>query len=147
MKKSITKKSNIKSLSFDHVHYRSSNFDETRHFYVDIMGGVELANEELGGTEHLHIVLGGVTLLFACKKDGVPMSADGLGPYHIAFLVEDCIKATAYYEKRGAKVAKCYDRYSDTIVATFLAAPDGMMVELKEIKPLPTPKNKKKKKI
>ena len=138
------KKSNMKNLSFDHIHYRSSNFDETREFYVGIMEGVELPNEELGGSEHLHIELGGVTLLFAGPKDnGTPVSSDSLGAYHIAYLVQNCKKATEYYRKRGACIEIPQNRYSDTIVATFLAAPDGMMIELKEIKPKPK-KSKKK---
>ena len=136
----------MKNLSLDHVHYRSSNFKKTRHFYVDIMEGIELPDEELGGSEHLHIDLAGVSLLFAPsgKKLQKPVPASKrLGAYHIAFLVDNCIEATGYFKKRGATVAIKPKWYSDTIFASFLAAPDGMMVELKEIKSRVL-KNKKK---
>jgi len=134
-----------KNLSFDHVHYRSSNFTETRNFYVNIMGGVELPNEELGGNENLHIELGGVTLLFilSSKPHKAVSAIKRLGAYHIAFLVENLKKATAYYSKvKKAKIAIPQKRYSDTIIATFLQAPDGMLIELKQIKPRPKKKKK-----
>ncbi len=132
----------MKNLSFDHVHYRSSDFECTIKFYVDIMEGIELPNEELGGNENLHIVLGGTTLLFALSKEPIPepVPADKrLGVYHIAFLVDDCKEATKYFNNRGAEVAIDPKPYSDTIIASFLAAPDGMMVELKQI--IPSTKN------
>lgn len=137
------KKINRKSLSFDHIHYRASNFDEIRSFYVNTMGGVELPNDVLGGNQNLHIELGGATLLFVESKDDTPMSSDILGVYHIAFLVDNCQKAADYYCSRGADIAKPRKRYSDTIVAVFLKAPDGMMIELKQIKPISKKRKKK----
>jgi catechol-2,3-dioxygenase len=128
----------MKNLSFDHVHYRTSSFKKTKRFYVDIMEGIELPNEALGGNENLHIQLGGVSLLFILsnEKNPKPLPATKRhGAYHIAFLVDDCKAATDYYCSRGAKLAIDIKPYSDTIVASFLAAPDGMMVELKQIIP------------
>ena len=133
----------MKNPSFDHIHYRCTSFDEIRNFYVEIMGGIELPMIKLGGNDNMQIELGGVTLLFVESTDVIPISPDTLGVYHIAFLVDDCRKATAYFTKiKKAKIAKPRKRYSDTIVASFLAAPDGMMVELKEIKPRPKKKKK-----
>jgi catechol 2,3-dioxygenase-like lactoylglutathione lyase family enzyme len=54
------------SLRFDHVHYRSSDFDKTREFYVGIMGATDLGTIDLGPEGHrqpnLQLELGGVTL-------------------------------------------------------------------------------------
>ena len=124
-----------KNLSIDHVHYRCSSFDKVQKFYVEIMEGVELPSEILGKKENMHIQLGGVTLLFKEAKDETPMSSNILGAYHIAFLVQNCDDATDYYVSNGAKVAIDPTDYSPTIRASFLEAPDGMMVELKQIIP------------
>jgi len=127
----------MKNLSFDHVHYRSSNLEKSRHFYTHVMEGVELPPAELGGNLNLQCALGGVTLLFVLStKDPIPepvAASDRLGVYHIAFLVDNCDAATEYYVNRGAVVAIAPFNASPTIRASFLSAPDGMMVELKQI--------------
>jgi catechol 2,3-dioxygenase-like lactoylglutathione lyase family enzyme len=123
-------------LSFDHVHYRSSDFDVSRQFYVDIMGAIELPPAILAGKENLQFALGGVTLLFAQASAELPPPVPAttrLGVYHIAFLVEDCVAATLYYEERGAEVAVKPFQASSDLMASFLAAPDGMWLELKQI--------------
>lgn len=123
-------------LSFDHIHYRSRNFERTRHFYVDIMEAIEMKPDVLLDQKNLHFELAGVTLLFAQapKKTLQAVPADTrLGVYHIAFLVENCDDATRYYHERGAKIAVAPFDASDTIRAAFLEAPDGMWVELKQI--------------
>lgn len=124
------------SLSFDHVHYRSSNFKATRNFYVNIMEAIELKPLELGGKPNLQFDLGGATILFAQAGEphdpAVPASSR-LGVYHIAFLVQDCDAATQYYVDRGAEVAVAPFNASENIRASFLAAPDGMWVELKQM--------------
>jgi catechol 2,3-dioxygenase-like lactoylglutathione lyase family enzyme len=124
------------SLSFDHVHYRSSDFHKSRHFYVNVMGAIDLGTVELGGKPNLRFVLGGVTLLFAAADENAapPVPADKrLGVYHIAFLVGDGDAATEYYRKRGAEVKiKPFMAASD-LKASFLSAPDGMLVELKQM--------------
>ncbi|MFT6338077.1 MAG: hypothetical protein ACI86M_002808 [Saprospiraceae bacterium] len=97
------------------------------------MEGVELPNEILDDTKNMHIELGGVTLLFKEAKDETPMSSDILGAYQVAFWVQDCDEATKYYLSKKAKLAIKPTNYSTTIRASFLKAPDGMMVELKQI--------------
>jgi hypothetical protein len=97
------------------------------------MEGVELPIEIINNAENMHIELGGVTLLFIEAKDEKPMESNILGVYHIAFLVQNCNEATEYYASREVEVAKPPQDYSDTIRASFLKAPDGMLIELKEI--------------
>lgn len=127
----------MNNLSFDHVHYRSSNLDVSRKFYLEVMEATELPSLELGDNLNLQFALGGVTLLFVLSTEKpipAPVPAgDRLGVYHIAFLVDDCDVATKYYVGRGAKVAIAPFDASDTIRASFLTAPDGMLVELKQI--------------
>lgn len=123
-------------LSFDHVHYRSSNFEESRRFYVDIMGATELSNVPLAGNQNLQFVLAGVTLLFApAGTDPVPAepATERMGVYHIAFSVANCDEATEHYRSRGAVVAVEPFMANDNIRASFLAGPDGMWVELKQV--------------
>lgn len=126
------------TLSLDHVHYRSSDFDKTRTFYVGIMDAIDLGTVDLGPegkrTPNLQLALGGATLLFALSSDPpepVPAN-ERLGVYHIAFLVADCDAATEYYRSKGAQVALEPFDAGDDIRASFLCAPDGMWVELKQ---------------
>jgi catechol 2,3-dioxygenase-like lactoylglutathione lyase family enzyme len=125
------------TLSLDHVHYRTSDFQKSRDFYVDIMGAIDLGLVELVGKPNLQLVLAGVTLFFALSDEDPPPTPvpakERLGVYHIAFLVEDCFAATQYYRGRGAVVAIEPLMASKNIRASFLSAPDGMMVELKQI--------------
>ncbi len=129
-------------LRLDHVHYRASksvDFERTRAFYVNIMGAQDLGTVDLGKegerVPHLQLKLGGVLLLFAPsdtpEKNAVPASTR-LGVYHIAFRVEDCDEATRYFAQRGATVAIAPFDAGDNIRASFLSAPDGMLVELKQ---------------
>jgi hypothetical protein len=102
------------------------------------MEAIELPPLELGGNKNLQFTLGGATLLFVLSSEPIPEPvpvSERLGVYHIAFLVDNCDAATEYYVKRGAEVAIAPLDASDSIRASFLAAPDGMMVELKQIIP------------
>ena len=135
-------------LSFDHVHYRTySDFEETIHFYVDILEAEDLGPVRIGVTEHLQFRLGGATLLFAPSTAATPQPAPGsdrLGVFHIAFLVEDCEVATNYYVARnggnrdivlqepGLSPVEPPTPTGHYKVA-FLKAPDGMLVELKQL--------------
>ncbi|HSV63284.1 MAG TPA: VOC family protein [Chthoniobacterales bacterium] len=136
------------ALSFDHVHYRtSSDFKEAIHFYVDILEAENLGLVRLGATEHLQLKLGGAILLFAPSTPATPQPAPGpdrLGIFHIAFLVKDCDAATNYYVDRNggnreivfqepALVPVEPPTPTSAYKVAFLKAPDGMLVELKQL--------------
>ena len=137
-------------LDLDHVHYRTySDFKETIHFYVDILEAENLGPVGIGGIDHLQLRLGGATLLFAPSTAATPQPAPGpdrLGAFHIAFLVEDCEAATDHYVDRNggnrdivSKEPELYDVEPPMPTAryrvAFLKAPDGMLVELKQLVP------------
>ena len=124
------------TLSFDHIHYRYSDPIAISEFYFGIMEAIDLGSVDLKGIPNRQFELGGATLLFVYEGDKPlpPVSAaEKLGVYHIAFLVTDCCAATEYYRGKGAVVAIEPFMASDTIKASFLAAPDGMLLELKQI--------------
>lgn len=138
------------NLSFDHVHYRTySDFEETIHFYVDIMEAENLGFVQIGPIRHLQFRLGGATLLFAPSTAATPQPAPGpdrLGAFHMAFLVEDCEAATNYYVERNGgnreivfKEPELFPVEPPTPTGSykvaFLKAPDGMLVELKQLIP------------
>jgi catechol 2,3-dioxygenase-like lactoylglutathione lyase family enzyme len=135
-------------LKLDHVHYRTySDFKETVHFYVDIMEAESLGSVRIGVTEHLQLVLGGANLLFAPSTAATPQPAPGpdrLGAFHIAFLVEDCEAATNYYvDRNGGNREIVFQEPqlfpvepptpTGNYKVAFLKAPDGMLVELKQL--------------
>jgi catechol 2,3-dioxygenase-like lactoylglutathione lyase family enzyme len=146
--KHTSKQKKKPGLSFDHVHYRtSSDFKETIHFYVDILEAQNLGPVRIGAIEHLQLRLGGATLLFAPATATTPKPAPGpdrLGLFHIAFLVEDCDAATNYYVARNGGNREIVFQ-EPTLVpvqpptptghykVAFLKAPDGMLIELKQL--------------
>jgi catechol 2,3-dioxygenase-like lactoylglutathione lyase family enzyme len=143
--------------TFDHIHYKSQNFDETRKFYVDLMGATDHGFTDLGKegsrTPNLQLELAGITLFFAedskastedTEECGFPCNVPPWttrhGVYHIALLVENCDDATAFIAKKADEI---YGPNNDIIAlepfmagdgirASFLKAPDGMAIELKE---------------
>jgi catechol 2,3-dioxygenase-like lactoylglutathione lyase family enzyme len=135
-------------LSFDHIHYRTySDFKETIRFYVDILEAENLGPVRIGTTEHLQLKLRGVTFLFAPSTAATPQPAPGpdrLGAFHIAFLVEDCEAATNYYVDRNGGNRDIVFQEPELFPVepptptgnykvAFLKAPDGMLVELKQL--------------
>lgn len=162
--------------TLDHIHYKSQNFDETKRFYVNVMGATDLRIIQLGPPpepgnqrpDNLQMTLAGVDLLFAQddKSSTKPTEECGFpcqvppwntrhGVYHIAILVDNCKEATKYfYELAQAEYKEDSEdptnpKYvedgtgfnvvaiepfdaGDNITASFLYAPDGMAIELKE---------------
>ena len=158
--------------TLDHIHYRSQNFDETRKFYIKVMGATDLGMVDLGKLGHrtpnLQLDLAGTNLLFAQDETAstkptdecgfpcnVPPWSTRHGVYHIAILVDNCKDATDYFSSLAKEVYKeeAADPKSpkyvadgtgynvvaiapfdagDNITASFLYAPDGMAIELKE---------------
>jgi catechol 2,3-dioxygenase-like lactoylglutathione lyase family enzyme len=124
------------TISFDHIHYFYSDLTAITDFYVDIMEATDLGPVELGGKQNTQLQLGGATLLFVQQGDAAVttvLATEKLGVFHIAFLVADCDAATEYYRHKGAVVAKGPLNASANIRASFLAAPDGMWLELKQV--------------
>ena len=143
--------------TFDHIHYKSQSFDETKKFYVDLMGATDHGFTELGPegkrAPNLQLELAGITLFFAedsnaSTKDteecgfpcNVPPWKTRHGVYHIALSVENCDDATQYFSDRAIELYGVDNDIislepfmaGDGIRASFLKAPDGMAIELKE---------------
>lgn len=145
-------------LSFDHIHYRTQSFEETKKFYMEVMGAINVGEVELGKDgvlkPNLQLELGGAMLLFAedaselktnedCEAPCVvPPWSSRHGVYHIAMLVDDIVKATEFFRQKAIEV---YGTDKDFVLlgpfnaggniwASFLNAPDGMAIELKEIR-------------
>lgn len=125
------------NLQFNHIHYRCSDFETTRTFYCNVLGSEDLGFVELAGREHLHLKLAGQSLFFAPNSpdnacEAVPAS-ERLGAYHIAFAVDDHDTAVAHFKARGAQFVSEGLRPAPHLKVAFIAAPDGMQVELMEI--------------
>lgn len=143
--------------AFDHIHYKTRSFDETRLFFIDVMGAIEQGILDLGPkgkrTPNLQLDFAGTTLFFveddksseeATQECGFPCNVPPWnarhGVYHIALLVDNCDEATAYFATRAREVygpdknivALEPFMAGDNIRASFLSGPDGMAIELKE---------------
>lgn len=144
-------------LSFDHIHYKSQDFNKTKEFYIQVMGAEDLGYIELGPegkrSPNLQLSLGGAMLLFAedsgvstapTEECGFPCNVPPWntrhGVYHIALLVADCDAATEYFREKGKEVYGADVNIvamepfiaGVNIRASFLSAPDGMAIELKQ---------------
>ena len=144
-------------LTLDHIHYKSQDFNETKKFYIKVMEATDLGLVDLGPKEsrkpNLQLKLAGTNLLFVQDESAstkptdecgfpcnVPPWSKRHGVYHIALLVDNCKEATDYFSSRAKEVygpeykAVAIEPFDagDNITASFLYAPDGMAIELKE---------------
>ncbi len=145
-------------IKFDHLHYKTQSFDATKQFYIEVMGAIDRGYVDLGKegqrSPNLQLELAGITLFFAedssastnnstdCDSPcNVPPWNTRHGVYHMAVLVDDCDDATEYFSKKAKEVYNDPDlnivalgpfMAGDKIRASFLNAPDGMAIELKQ---------------
>ena len=69
--------------TFDHIHYKSQNFDDTKKFYIEVMGATDLGFVDLG-TEgsrkpNLQLQLAGANLLFTQDESASTEPTDECG--------------------------------------------------------------------
>ncbi len=132
----------MKIEALDHIHVYAADPEFSASFYVDHFEAIEvLRNENVHGQTRIFLSLGGMVLLvlspFPPGINAAPPPAPGDGAYthgfgvsHFGLKVADIEQAVA--EMREADVPLLSDpvHESSGISYAYLAAPDGVVIEL-----------------
>jgi catechol 2,3-dioxygenase-like lactoylglutathione lyase family enzyme len=122
--------------SFDHVTIICADLDATRAFYVGLLGMTEVARPAFGfpglwfqtGNVQIHATQQSAEAGQAGWGDrGGTLISRG---HHIAFAVEDVVKALKIVQERGVRIASPLQQRPDGFKQMYLYDPDGHVVEL-----------------
>ena len=119
-----------------HVAIIASDYDRSKHFYVDLLGFEVLRENHRPdrGDVKLDLRMGDCELeLFGIPgRPPRPTAPEVCGLRHLAFAVDDVEAATAELESKGVPVEPIrWDPYSQKRF-TFFKDPDGLPLELHE---------------
>ena len=125
-------------LAFDHIHCVHADVEEAARFYVDVLGATETSRIERGGAPQIYLDVHGAGVILRGRRDGEELAAaPGGWPRwsvdHYAFRVEGKLgDALAEVRARGGKVVA--EGEAEELYFAYLEAPDGVVLELMEMK-------------
>ena len=123
------------NLTMNHIHIRCSDLDNALKFYTETLGGEFDGRSEAGGMPILRVKLGGATLSLSPPKEGLEVEPNSgkprYGLYQLGFAVENIDQAYQELKAKGV-VFKGEPKKGPELKVAFLAAPDGMEIELME---------------
>jgi len=126
----------MSSYRFDHIHLRSPDPEATAVFYVASFGAVIKARVQAGVALRVVAELAGVPLFIeqVPATTPAPPPPPFLGIEHIGLTVEDIDAALADLITKGVPVLSGPTQARPGVRIAFVAAPDGVRVELIERK-------------
>lgn len=139
-------------LTFDHIHLISRAPGPAAVWYRDMLGGEIVAEHELRGAPQISVRLGGMTLLIRGQRPGEePVSTRALrdfegysshdewGTDHFGYTYHGDLRAYCESLKaKGVEMAVEPWEFMPGTVICYVAAPDGVSVELVEAAGLPS---------
>jgi catechol 2,3-dioxygenase-like lactoylglutathione lyase family enzyme len=132
----MAQRTGISVTSFDHVTIICADLDATRKFYVDVLGMSEVPRPAFGfpglwlqtGSVQIHATQQSAEAGQAGWGDrGVQVTSRG---HHIAFAVEDVVKALEKIQALSVRIASPLQTRPDGFKQVYLYDPDGHVVEL-----------------
>lgn len=132
-------------LAFDHIHLISRDPRAAADWYCDTFGGeVSAVQENLRGAPQIDVRIGGMTLVIRGRRpgeqpaDAAPMRAfdgysshDGWGTDHFGFTYRGDLRAfCAELKDKGVRMAVEPWEFKPGLVLCYVAAPDGVSIEL-----------------
>lgn len=124
------------TLVMDHIHIRCTDLDKALNFYTDILGGELSGKGEVKGMPIVRVSLGGITLALSPPKEGLevePLSGKpGYGAYQLGFTIRDMEQTYQNLKAKGVRFKVEPMMIRDGLKVAFLAAPDGVEIELME---------------
>ena len=137
----------MKIESFDHIHIYSKESEKTATFYIRFFCGEELYRKEKAGGLRVFLSLGGQVLVIGplpSDRD-VSNSVDldenphqhKLGLDHFGIRVKNLDAAVQELKEQGVKILAEPVKGSSGISYAFVAAPDGVIIELTQYGVLP----------
>lgn len=136
------------AIAFDHIHLISAEPDATAQWYADMLGGRITDRAELRGAPQICVAFGGNYLLVRGRRPGeqpnpkTPLksfgdfaSHDQWGADHFGFRVQgDFYAFCEAIRAKGARFAVEPHEFTPGFSIAYLAAPDGVTVELVQAK-------------
>ena len=119
-----------------HIAVIGTNYEDSRHFYVDILG-FEVVREVWREERKDYLTMlqnGDVTLELFTKLNAParPTQPEALGLRHLAFHVEDVEETAAWLNARGVETEPIRTDPVNGGRMTFFRDPDGLPLELHE---------------
>ena len=119
-----------------HIAVIGTNYEDSRHFYVDILG-FEVVREVWREERKDHLTMlqnGDVTLELFTKHDAParPTQPEALGRRHLSFHVENVEEAAAWLNALGVETEPIRTDPVNGGKMTFFRDPDGLPLELHE---------------
>jgi len=134
-----------KALGFDHIHLISRDPKATADWYREMFGGeVTAVQENLRGAPQLDVKVGGMTIVIRGKRPGEQpaetrsirqfdgySSHDEWGTDHFGFTYRGDLRAfCTELKRRGVRMAVEPWEFKPGMVLCYVAAPDGVSIEL-----------------
>lgn len=122
----------------DHLHLRSTDPEAAAAFYARAFGAAIVDRQHPGGRLRVVVRLVGLTLLIEAVPEGTagPPAPPFLGLEHLGLSVDDLDAALADLAAKQIPLASGPTSPRPGIRIAFVAAPDGVRVELVERRPV-----------
>ena len=133
------------AIGFDHIHLISRNPHATAKWYEEMFGGeISVVQEDLRGAPQIDVRVGGMTIVVRGQRPGEtpattkPMrefdgfsSHDEWGTDHFGFTYRGDLRAFCdQLKSKGVKMAVEPWEFKPGMVLCYVAAPDGVSIEL-----------------
>ncbi len=129
----------MKIESFDHIHLYSNNSEVSAKFYIEHFESTEVFRKKGAGGEKVYLSLGGLILVIGPLPDDRAISISKeinirhqIGLDHFGLRVKNLTKAVQELKEAGVKILSEPIKGSSGISYAFIAAPDGVIIELTE---------------
>ena len=137
----------MKIESFDHIHIYSKEPEKVAKFYMQFFDGEELYRKEKDGRLRVFLSLGGQVLVIGLLPSDRDISGSvnldenshqhKLGLDHFGIRVKDLTSAVEELKEQGVQILAEPVKGSSGISYAFIAAPDGVIIELTQYGVLP----------
>ena len=123
----------MSAFTYDHVHLRSPDPEETARFYERMFGAEIIRSVQSDGRERIDLNLGGLTV-FIAKADpdkvGAPPEPPFQGLEHFGLAVHPIDEAVAELKKKGAEVTREPTTIRPGVRIAFIRGPQNVHIEL-----------------
>jgi len=131
----------IDVISLDHIHVYSAAPDDSATFYIDNFGAAVLKRDHNSeGDDRIFLAVGKQILVIGPFPSGITSSqppdagrgafVHGFGVAHFGLRVADIEAAVTELRSHGVRVTTDVVREDSGLSYAYLAAPDGVMIEL-----------------
>jgi len=122
------------TFSYDHVHLRSPDPEETARYYQRMFGAEILKSTQSDGRERVDIKLGGVMMFIAPVEASAALADKPDGSYvgldHIGLRVEGIDAVAAELRRKGAEFTMEPKTIRPGVRIAFLRGPQNVLIEI-----------------